>query len=65
MFKILFLDTNSGSLYTYDSLGSDTATFDKVDQHGNKLNDYDLFPLYEIREALDAIADLVEACQDA
>jgi hypothetical protein len=63
VFKILFLEKESGSLYTYDSLGLDTATFDKVDQHGNKLNDYDLFPLYEIREALDAIADLVEACQ--
>lgn len=65
-FKILFLDNESGKLYSYDegSVSDEWATFDLVDSTGNKINDYDLFPLHEVREALDAIADLVEACHD-
>lgn len=65
--KILFLDEKSGTLYTYDqgSLSCDGwATFDKVDEFGNKLNDYDLLTVSEFEEALDAIADLVEACHE-
>ena len=66
--KILFLDTEECSLYAYNPptlLDDLVVSLELVDDEGDGLGVRDIFSLREAREAIDAIADLVEACHDA
>lgn len=65
-FKILFLDEEDGSLFSYEeaSIVDGCVVLAVVDARGNSLDAAEEFALHEIGNALEAISDLVEACQD-
>lgn len=66
MLKILFLDTEEGSLYAFDGAIVDGyVALELVDHQGEPLDDYEEFALHEVGNALNAIADLVEACHES
>jgi len=68
MLKILFFDPEEGCHYAYNPptlLDDQSVALEQVDEEGEPLHDGKTFFLGEVREALDGISDLVEACHDS
>lgn len=65
-FKILFLDEEDGSLFSHEEapIVDGYVVLAMVDAKGNSLGAAEEFALHEIGNAIEEIADLVEACQD-